>query len=329
MNFISYADLSEDIRKNLYRLHDQDIDLVVGIPRSGMIPAYMIALHLNLNCIDLASFCKNERLVSGRTRKIRKPLQHAWDARRVLLVDDSIMSGKSMKLAIESLPDAFSGQLLSMAVYSSSKHPELLDIYFRHVAWPRVFEWNIYHHNILARSCVDIDGVLCKDPTEGQNDDGEKYQDFLRNAQPLNLPSGKIHSLITCRLEKYRKETETWLKRYDIEYENLIMLDLPSKEVRQRLMPHARYKAAYYNRSRLDFFIESEPGQALDIAKASGKPVFCVKDNKLYRPGLLESLYTNPSILTSYAMTRRLKQSIPIPCRQGINTFRRMLTKNN
>ena len=69
MNYISYADLSEDIRRNLYKLHDKDIDLVVGIPRSGMIPAYMIALYLNINCIDFAAFCKNEKPINGHTRK--------------------------------------------------------------------------------------------------------------------------------------------------------------------------------------------------------------------------------------------------------------------
>jgi len=42
-----------------------------------------------------------------------------------------------------------------------------------------VFEWNALHHSNPERFCVDIDGVLCRDPTEAENDDGESYLEFL------------------------------------------------------------------------------------------------------------------------------------------------------
>lgn len=318
MRYISYADLSEEIKKNIYRLHGKEIELVVGIPRSGMIPAYMIALYLNVNCIDLASFCKNEKPVSGRTRKISKPLDNAWDAKKILLVDDSIMSGRSMQSVAGQLPEELMRKTIKLAVYSTSTNPAEVDIYFKHVAWPRVFEWNIYHHGILGRSCIDLDGVLCASPTEEQNNDEEKYIDFLLNAQPLIIPSGRIHSLITNRLEKYQKETEGWLKKHDIEYEHLIMLGLPNPKDRQQADLHTMQKAAYYNKSKLDFFLESEPGQALDIAKATGKPVFCVTDNRIYQAGALEAIYTNPSVKVLGNISKRLKQSIPISLKRRL-----------
>ncbi|GAB3374806.1 phosphoribosyltransferase family protein [Azotobacter armeniacus] len=318
MKFISYADLSEDIKKNIYKLHGKEIDLVVGIPRSGMIPAYMIALYLNVNCIDFVSFCKNETPANGRTRKISKPLANAWDAKKILLVDDSIMSGRSMQSVVEQLPGEFMEKVIKLAVYSTSAAPKEVDIYFKYVAWPRVFEWNIYHHGILSRSCVGIDGVLCVYPMGDQNNDEAKYRDFLLNAQPLILPSGKIHSLITSRLEKYRKETEIWLKKHNIVYEHLIMLNLPSQKVRHRLNSHATHKAEYYNKSKLDFFLESDPDQALDIAKATGKPVFCVENNKIYQAGALEAFHTNPSPQVLRNILKRLKQSIPIPLKRRL-----------
>lgn len=46
-------------KNNHHKLHTQKNDLVVGIPRSGIIPAYMIALNLNIDCIDPPSFIKN------------------------------------------------------------------------------------------------------------------------------------------------------------------------------------------------------------------------------------------------------------------------------
>ena len=48
----------EDLNRLIHHadLHSyRDIDLVVGVPRSGMIPAYMIGLILNLPVIDIES----------------------------------------------------------------------------------------------------------------------------------------------------------------------------------------------------------------------------------------------------------------------------------
>ncbi|TKD35813.1 phosphoribosyltransferase [Azotobacter chroococcum] len=316
MNFISYADLSEDIRKNMHKLHGREIDLVVGIPRSGMIPAYMIALYLNVNCLDLASLCRNEKPVNGRTRKTSNNLAHAWDAKKILLVDDSIMSGISMRSAVKQLPDELVEKLIKMAVYSASTTPREVDIYFEHVACPRVFEWNIYHHDVLAGSCSDIDGTLCVNPTKGQSEDDGKYMHFLTNAKPLNLPSRKIHSLISSRLEKYRKETETWLKEHNIKYEHLIMLDLPSNRHRESHKIYANHKAEHYNKSKLDFFFESEPDQALAIAKATSKPVYCSGNNRVYQSSALESIYTAPSFWVLRNICKKLKQSLPDPARR-------------
>ncbi len=42
MNYKSYGDLSEDIAASLFKVHGKDYDLVVGIPRSGIIlPAWL------------------------------------------------------------------------------------------------------------------------------------------------------------------------------------------------------------------------------------------------------------------------------------------------
>ena len=48
---------------------------------------------------------------------------------------------------------------------------------------------------------MDIDGVLCADPTPEENDDGEKYRHFLLNAPPLFIPKVTIGTLVTSRLE--------------------------------------------------------------------------------------------------------------------------------
>jgi uncharacterized HAD superfamily protein len=143
------------------------------------------------------------------------------------------------------------------------------------------------HHKFLAQCCVDIDGVLCLDPTEAENDDGPAYEKFLSEALPLFGPTRKIGWLVTSRLEKYRALTEAWLAKHGIQYDKLIMLDLPSKAERQRLGVHGSFKADFYRKSDAILFIESEHQQALKIAELSGKPVLCVETHLVTYPDAL------------------------------------------
>lgn len=301
MNYKSFADLSTDINNNLFKLNDGGYDLIVGIPRSGMIPAYMIGLYLNVHVTSLDALINNDKLTSGVSRDTRVPLVFAMDAQKILLVDDSIVTGKAMQLALERVPDAIKENITTCAIYSDKKNKPDIDIYLEYVKRPRVFEWNVFHRRLMKTSCLDIDGVLCVDPTEDENDDGEKYIDFLLNAKPLHIPSTKVKALVTSRLEKYRPQTEQWLRAHNVQYDELVMLDLPSQKERQRLGVHASHKADYYIKSGLDFFVESAPTQALAIMTASGKPVFCTGDNKMYAPGLSQVLTKSPkSLLTQW-----------------------------
>ena len=96
---------------------------------------------------------------------------------------------------------------------------------------PRIFEWNVMHHHLLVSSCIDIDGVLCRDPTEAENDDGAAYERFLDTVPAREVPEAPLGWLVTCRLEKYREQTEAWLNRHAIRYRELVMLDLPDKRI--------------------------------------------------------------------------------------------------
>lgn len=303
MNYKSFDSLSEDIKRKLFKIHKGDYDLVVGIPRSGMIPAYMIGLYLNINVTDFSSFIDNRPVKKGITRSVRKEISTAHEAKKILIVDDSIMSGESMRDSVRKIPKDLFERVTTLAVYSDRPKRDDVDIFLEYLPAPRVFEWNIFHRNLLGRACVDIDGVLCVDPSEEQNDDGAQYRNFLLNAAPLILPTFRIHSLVTSRLEKYRPETEEWLRNHGIEYENLIMLDLPSKQERQRLGAHATHKAGYFKRSKeLDIFIESDGQQAQKIMESTGKPVYCVDENRMYVPGVFMQSVKSPR-----SVAKRLK----------------------
>jgi uncharacterized HAD superfamily protein len=307
MNYRSLAQLNHDVVRNLHRV-PPDVDVIVGVPRSGLMAASLVALALNLPLADLEGFVAGRLLSSGKTRR-RKALDAGMgDLRHALLVDDSVWKGNAIAEARLKLADAPAHiKITTCAIYGHKDAGGLVDLMFEDVPLPRVFEWNLMHHDTLANACVDIDGVLCHDPDARENDDGAEYLNFLRNARPLHAPSKRIGALVTSRLEKYRDATEAWLAAQGIQYDELVMLDLPDAESRRRSGAHIPHKADFYRKSRHRLFIESEPHQAQQIAQRSGKPVLCVEDQILYQPDT-KSASSSPARPASAA--RRLARQI-------------------
>jgi len=279
--------MNDAIVRNLHRL-PRDIDLVVGVPRSGILAATLVSLTANIPMTDLDSFLAGRIYTSGITKRWAGLDRQTSEMRKILVIDDSIIGGTAMRDAREKIAAAgMKGDFIFAAVFGLSLQHEETDIVLDVVPHPRMFQWNFMHHMFLEQCCVDIDGVLCLDPTEEENDDGPAYEKFLSEARPLLGPTRKIGWLVTSRLEKYRKLTEAWLDKHEIKYDHLIMLDLPSKAERQRLGAHGSFKADFYRKSNAILFIESEHEQALKIAKLSGKPVLCVESNVVSLPDAL------------------------------------------
>ena len=287
MNYRSISDMNDAIVSNLHRL-PRDIDLVVGVPRSGVLAATLVSLAANIPMTDLDSFLEGRIYTSGITKRRAALDRKVCEMRKVLVIDDSIAGGNAMRDARARIEAAgIEGDFSYAAVFGlEAEHPET-DIVFEVVLHPRMFQWNFMHHKFLGQCCVDIDGVLCLDPTEAENDDGPAYEKFLAEARPLHAPTHRIGWLVTSRLEKYRALTEAWLARNGIQYDQLIMLDLPSKAERQRLGAHGSFKADFYRKSDAILFIESEHAQALRITELSGKPVLCVETHIVSFPDAL------------------------------------------
>lgn len=276
MRYVTIAELSDIIRRNLWKI-PHDVDCVVGIPRSGLMVANMIALYLNKRLSDVDSLLEGKCFDIGISRA--HMMNHST-IQKVLIVDDSVCSGLSMKNAKEKLKTiADKYKLTFLAPIVTSKGTEYVDIFFEIIDDKRIFEWNLFHHSFLENACFDIDGVLCKDPDI--DDDGKQYVHFLQTATPLFIPTTPIGTIISCRLEKYRKLTENWLAKYDIKYKELIMLNLPTKSARIKWGKHGEYKGNYYKNSNNTLFIESSLYQAKIIAKLSNKPVICTETNEL------------------------------------------------
>ena len=291
MNFRTYEDLARIISNNLYKI-PQDIDLIVGVPKSGLVVASMIALHLNLPLTDIDSLIEGKIYNSGITKKRDNWITKPEQARKILVVDDSSASGTTLKQTRKKINNSkHKDKIIFLVVFVTEETKKMPDMYFNICPLPRMFEWNYMHHGLLEQACVDIDGVLCQDPTEEENDDGEKYIEFISNVKPRVIPTKKIKYLVTTRLEKYRKYTEEWLDKNDIQYEKLIMMNLPSKEERIKLGNHGLFKGEQYkNLPNTIIFIESSEHQAQIIANVSGKDAFCVDNGKFYKPQIIEQI---------------------------------------
>lgn len=277
LEFRTFGDLAHCIRTNLHKL-PSDADLVVGVPRSGMIPAYTIALFMNKRCCSLDEFLSDTEISTGA-----RPVG-AMSIRKVLVVDDSCFSGSALARTKERLK-AVAGkyEFVFAAVYGRTESADKLDCCLELVDGRRVWQWNYLNHSLAGSACFDMDGVLCADPTPEENDDGAKYLNFIKNAKPLYIPSYKIRAIVTSRLEKYREPTETWLREHGVQYDELVMLNMATAEERRRANCHAAFKAeAYKARERTTLFVESEERQAKEIAFLSGKDVLCVATDKLY-----------------------------------------------
>ena len=98
MNYRNITDLNNII---LQRLHiiPRDFDLIVGVPRSGMLPANLLSLYLNKPYTDIHSFLNGHIYKAGA----RGQFFDVKEFKNILVVDDSIASGSALNECKESL----------------------------------------------------------------------------------------------------------------------------------------------------------------------------------------------------------------------------------
>lgn len=267
MNYRSFADMNTAIVANLHKF-PHDVDLVVGVPRSGMLPANILALYLNKPFTSVEQY-SNGVIYANGSRLIDRS-----EIRKILVVDDSVSSGSAMTAAKELL-NGTPAEKVYAAVYVTPKGSRLVDIYCEVVKQPRLFQWNVFNTQRIEHAMFDMDGVLCADPAI--DDDGEQYIREITNAKPLYIPKYTIDTIVTCRLEKYRAITEKWLQDHGVQYKHLVMLDLPTRSARLKWGRHGKWKGERYAQSNNTLFYESSLHQARQIKTVTDKPVFCTE----------------------------------------------------
>jgi uncharacterized HAD superfamily protein/hypoxanthine phosphoribosyltransferase len=269
--FLTYGDLARDSREIVSRLPAHEIDCVVGAARSGLMPAATIATALH---VPLFAVSASGVVAPGHGRRIpnRSP-----DPRCVLVVEDTASSGNAIKMAAEQVARRFpSARIIKLAMYASTPGSRACDLVGRIYERPHFLEWNFPNTWIYANMGFDFDGIFCEDCLAEEDDDGPRYENFLVNAKPKFLPRKYPVKLIcTARLEKWRPQTEEWLRRHGIRFGHLAMGPWSNLAERRKARDIDRFKAYCLAHSTCYAFAESDPRQAESIMRLAKKPVLC------------------------------------------------------
>ncbi|WP_244982545.1 phosphoribosyltransferase [Croceicoccus marinus] len=261
-----------------------DIDLIVGIPRSGILAGITVALLKNIRFTDLDSLIEGRLSGVGSTKMHAGLVDRIADVRHALVIDDSLNRGFAMQEAKERLAELRGAMKLTFAVvYAVPDAGDEIDFFFEAIPLPRLFEWNFSHHSYLSRSCVIMDAVICE--TIERTDQNEAdYRHRLLNAAPVYQFTAPIGCLITRRAERYRPETEAWLRGAGIQYDRLVMHDGAHSLGVGENDAFVGFTAEIYKSSKSILLIESNFGRSKRIAFLSGKPVLSVDEHKIVQP---------------------------------------------
>lgn len=286
MLYTTYDDLARTIRQNVWKV-PADVDLIVGIPRSGMIAALMLAELMHKRVADLDTFLQGGTMACGGRGGLIPPSPYTT---KVLILDDTCYRGNSMTKTKERLKFLSSYYTFIYAcVYTDGADAKrFVDIYFDDIAGKGgdglvLYEWNAFHHypDIMLKTMWDIDGLMCREPPEDSNRDA--YEAYLPEAIPMVLPTTTVGAVVTYRLEKYRAVTEEWLRRHGVTYRQLVMFPANDARDRNATCSPEMWKAGIYRDAEwAQLFYESSDWQAQMIQELSGKPVLAYDSGRAY-----------------------------------------------
>ena len=270
-----------------------DVDLVVGISRSGLVPAGLLAFHAHLPL--LAVSCGQGLVDVGHG--IRLDERRSGPVKHIVLVDDTVTRGREMTANFQTVRQAYpDAQITRAVVYAHPQALAAVDLYVAVYPGLHFLEWN-WPNDGHGTTCVyDFDGILCQDCPPADDDDGPRYRHFLKTVKPLFLPRrGTIPMIVTGRHRIYEPETREWLARHRLEVDRLVMRTFEIDPEVPFAAQIAEFKAARYAETSYMFFAESDPVQARLINEATGRAVICPPIAKVFKPRAVQRAVVAPS----------------------------------
>jgi len=260
--FVSLTDLM-DMTRQWVRQWDKQYDVIVGIPRSGLLVANAVGMMLGKPVATPDMMVNNIRPFYRSGREVKTD--------RVILIDDSVSSGETMRKNSNML-SRYGINHDRGALFVKPDSKQEVDIYYMETGDRRIFEWNMMH----AKNCsvgFDMDGVLCEECPQHVKKSPESYADWVLNARPYLIPSYTIDVIISNRLEMFRNETEQWLDDHGVQYKKLVLWDVGWDERRGYDKNKARNVLKYHP----ELFFESSWKQAQCIWYETGIPTICIE----------------------------------------------------
>lgn len=272
LSFVRYADLATIIGQVA---RPADLRCVVGVPRSGMIPATMLATRWNVPMAMCGGSVAGGDRIGG---------DGDIPGEGVLLVDDSVLTGNSMRRAKARLIEQGipASEITTFAPFVAPDAEGEVDHVVYRLSPPRLFEWNIWNNVLTWNIAFDMDGVLCFDP-ERFDDDGPEYEAALRDAVPRFLPRQEVGAIVTNRLERWREVTMDWLERHGVSYRKLVMQPYDTAAERRASSDPASFKSAYYGDSSHWLFVESHDAIGRGIAQKTRRPVWSLESGSIFK----------------------------------------------
>ncbi len=263
-NFVSNVDMAADVDAWV-KSFETRYDLIVGVPRSGLMIATLIATKLG------KPLTTGDNIIWRSKSVAPKPIKN------ILVVEDCVSTGKSLQAAVDRIKELYPEANVHKGVlYATDRLKSEIDTYFGIINGIQIFQWNLMHYK-FGMVGFDLDGVLCEACPNDK--DEEVYLRFLSTARPYLIPEYEIDYIITSRLEKYRPQTEKWLKENDVKYKNLIMWDLPDKSDRDGA---GSYKIRTINHIQIRYFIEDNVKIAEEIWNNTKIPCLCIDEMRMF-----------------------------------------------
>lgn len=294
IRYRSVSDMCNRVTESLGTL-PQDLDMVVGIPRSGLIAATLITLYRNLPMTDLDGLFEGRMIKSGR-RSIEQ-INSEGRKCKALVVDDSVGAGTQIRAArerLKSLEDRF--EFVFAAVYVSEEGASLVDLPMEVCPQPRCFQWNVMNHYLMQRACVDVLALLRSD-VAGEAVRQSRFPDLFEQT-PFFKPKYKLGSLVVPAEPSQREQVESWMDSHGLSCEHLV---LAGKS--WQMYAKARRVAQRERSVRMAFVFERN--EARRSAEAAGVPVFSSQSFELCQPSAFAcARYRSRRI--PYGLKRRL-----------------------
>lgn len=267
---------------------------VVGIARSGMLPASIIATHLGCELWSIEQHT-GQLLHLGTGVRMR---DIALGPGSDLLIDDSAFSGRAMQSCTDHLQRHGWDPLRAVIIAQPELPAGTVDFYARSTL-PHVFEWNLTHAPWINIIAWDIDGVLCRDFTRHEDDDGDRYLETMLSMKPTQWRSKRPLHLVTARLEKYRDPTMAWLERIGQPVASLTMGPWATRDERER-DDVAAWKATVMEERKLFDLLDSSDYIARRVNELTGRQTIATDSRRVYVPKRRPPEVLTPSIPCSH-----------------------------